>query len=139
MPSKRRTNTFYLLFTWFLPTFYLLSIMKVLLSQQCLSLTGMLERGLGYHLVHRKNGFFARRDSKGIAYGHWRFIVLCAELAQNKLHITDIQVDWLELQNALYEAHHFVASEHVRRNYADKCKASYNARDVLNLKTTFGL
>lgn len=141
MPSKRRTNTFYLLFTCFLPAFYLLSIMKVLLSQQCLSLTGMLERGLGYHLVQRKNGFFARRDSKGFVPpdGHWRFIVRCAELAQNKLHITDIQVDWLELQTALYEAHHFMASEQVRRNYADKCKASYNARDVLNLKTTFGL
>lgn len=101
----------------------------------------MLERGLGYHLVQRKNGFFARRDSKGIVPldGHWRFIVRCAELAQNKLHITDIQVDWLELQNALYEAHNFMASEQVRRNYADKYKASYNARDVLNLKTTFGL
>ena len=141
MPSKRRTNTFYLLFTWFLPGFYLLSIMKVLLSQQCLSLTGMLERGLGYHLVQRKNGFFARRDSKGFVPhdGHWRFIVRCAELAQNKLHITDIKVDWLELQNALYEAKCFIASEQVRRNYADKCKDTYNARDVLNLKTTFGL
>ena len=71
--------------------------------------------------------------------GHWRFIVLCAELAQNGLYISDIKVDWLELQNALYEAKCFTASEQVRRNYADKRKASYNARDVLNLKTTFGL
>ena len=115
--------------------------MKVILSEQCLSLTGMLERGLGYHLVHRKNGYFARRDSKGFvpSDGHWRFIVLCAELTRNKLYITDIEVHWLELQTALYKAKRFTASEQVRRNYADKCKATYNARDILNLKTTFGL
>ena len=134
MPSKRRTNTFYLLFTYFLPTFYLFRIMKVLLSQQCLSLTGMLERGLGYHLEHRKNGFFSKRDQRGYAPpdGHWRFIVLCAELAQNKLHITDIQVSREEIKKALYEAHLFIAMQHLNKD-------TYNARDVLNLKTTFGL
>ena len=107
----------------------------------CTSLVGMLERGLGYHLEHRKNGFFSKRNQRGSVPpdGHWRFIVLCAELAQNGLYISDIEVDWLELQNALYEAKCFTASEQVRRNYADKRKASYNARDVLNLKTTFGL
>ena len=115
--------------------------MKAILSNQCLSLTGMLERGLGYHLEHRKNGFFSKRNQKGFVPpdGHWRFIVLCAELAQNGLYISDIQVHWLELQTALYEAHHFTASEHVRRTYNDKAKASYNARDILNLKTTFSL
>ena len=115
--------------------------MKVILSSQCISLTGMLERGLGYHLEHRKNGFFAKRNTKGFvpSDGHWRFIVLCAELAHNKLYVNDIKVHWLELQTALYEAKRFTASEQVRRNYADKCKATYNARDVLNLKTTFSL
>ena len=115
--------------------------MKVILSNRCLSLTGMLERGLGYHLQRRKNGFFSKRNTKGFvpSDGHWRFIVLCAELAHNKLYITDIKVNWLELQTALYEAKHFTASEQVRRNYADKCKATYNAADVLNLKITFGL
>ena len=115
--------------------------MKVLLSEQCLSLVGTLERGLGYHLQRRKNGFFAKRNTKGFVPpdGHWRFIVLCAETAHHKLAITDIQVSWEELYDALYEAHHFVASEQVRRNYADKCKASYNASDILNLKTTFSL
>ena len=115
--------------------------MKVILSNQCISLTGMLERGLGYHLQQRKNGFFAKRNTKGFvpSDGHWRFIVLCAELTRNKLYVSDIKVHWLELQTALYEARHFTASEQVRRNYTDKCKASYNARDILNLKTTFGL
>ena len=119
--------------------------MKVLLSQQCLSLTGMLERGLGYHLEQRKNGFFAKRNSKGHVPpdGHWRFIVLCAELAQNKLYITDIQVcreevnsdirvQADEMRDALWEAGHFIASQNLR-------KPIYDARDVLNLKTTFGL
>ena len=108
--------------------------MKVLLSQQCLSLTGMLERGLGYHLEQRKNGFFAKRNSKGHVPpdGHWRFIVLCAELAQNKLYVTDIRLLAEELEEALQEAGHYVASQNLR-------KTVYDARDVLNLKTTFGL
>ena len=108
--------------------------MKVLLSQQCLSLTGMLERGLGYHLEQRKNGFFAKRNSKGHVPpdGHWRFIVLCAELARNKLYVTDIRLLAEELQEALQEAGHYVASQNLR-------KTIYDARDVLNLKTTFGL
>ena len=108
--------------------------MKVLLSQQCLSLTGMLERGLGYHLEQRKNGFFAKRNSKGHVPpdGHWRFIVLCAELAQNKLYITDIQVCREEVKKALYEAHYFIAMQNLKKD-------SYNAQDIINLKTTFGL
>ena len=115
--------------------------MKIILSNQCESLTGSLGRGFGYHIEHRKNGFFSKRNTKGSVPpdGHWRFIVLCAELAHNKLYVTDIKVGWLELQTALYEAKCFTASERVRLNYADKCKATYNARDILNLKTTFSL
>ena len=108
--------------------------MKVILSKQCLSLTGMLERGLGYHLVERENGFIARRNSKGFVPpdGHLRFIFLCAELAQNRLHITDIRVSREELKTALYEAHCFIAMQNLRLD-------TYHARDILNLKTTFGL
>ena len=115
--------------------------MKVILSPTCKSLTGSLGRGFGYHIQRRKNGFFAKRNSKGSVPpdGHWRFILACAELAKMKLHVTDIQIDWMELQTALYEAHRFVASEHVRRNYADKAKLTYNAADIVNLKITFGL
>ena len=62
--------------------------MKVILSNQCLSLTGMLEQGLGYHLQRRKNGFFSKRNTKGFVPndGHWRFIVLCAEIPQVVCH-----------------------------------------------------
>ncbi len=66
----------------------------------------MLERGLGYHLQQRKNGFFSKRNTKGFvpSDGHWRFIVLCAELTRNKLYITDIRVPRCEVQAALKEA-----------------------------------
>ena len=63
----------------------------------------------------------------------------CAELAQNKLHIADIKIGWLELQTALYEAKQFIASEQVRRNHVEKCKDTYDARDIINLKITFSL
>ena len=106
----------------------------------CTALVGMLKPELGYFIVQRGNNFYSVRSKHGAPPdGHWRFIVLCAELAQTGLYISDIKVDWLELQTALYEAKCFTASEQVRRNYADKRKASYSARDILNLKTTFGL
>lgn len=115
--------------------------MKIILTEQCESFTGSLGRGFGYHIQRRKNGFFAKRNTKGIVPqdGHWRFIVACAEQARMKLHIADIKVNWIEVQSALYDARHFAASEQVRRNYDDKCKATYDAQDIINLKTTFGL
>ena len=124
--------------------------MEIFLTEQCKSLTGSIGRGFGYSIRHYKSKkgvrFFAKRDSKGIVPhdGHWRFILTCAELAHTSLHIEDIQVDWLELQTALYEAKHFIASEHVRRKYAPLSGArdvrhELNARDIINLKTTFGL
>ncbi len=113
--------------------------MRVLLSNMCLNLAGLLDPALGYFLVKRGDNFYSIRSKWGAPPdGHWRFIVLCAELAQNQLYISDIEVGWLELMNALYEAKCFTASEQVRRNYV-KHKASYNARDILNLKTTLGL
>ena len=115
--------------------------MEIILSKQCESLTGSLGRGFGYHIQRRKNGYFVNRNSKGVIPpdGHWRFILTCAVIAQNKLHIADIKIDWLELQTALYEAKQFIASEIVRRNHVYKCKDLYDARDILNLKTTFSL
>ena len=114
--------------------------MQVFLSKQCESLTGSLGRGFGYFLVKRKDNFYSVRSKHSVPPdGHLRFIFLCAELAQNKLHITDIKVDWLELSDALYEARHFVANRKVRANGVDAIKTTYSASDILNLKTTFGL
>lgn len=114
--------------------------MEIILSNQCKSITGSIGRGFGYHIQRRKNGFFAKRNSKGIVppSGHWRFILACAELAQNRLHISDIKVAAWELADALHEASIFIAERQVRANI-DRAKDLYDARDILNLKTTFGL
>ena len=108
--------------------------MQVFLSEQCKSLTGSLGRGFGYYIRSTKKGnFYAQRSRYSVPPdGHLRFIFLCAELAQNKLHITDIRVSREELKAALYEAHCFIAMQHLRLSI-------YAARDILNLKTTFGL
>ena len=112
--------------------------MKIILSNQCLSLTGMLERGTGYFLQARRKrngevGYYSQRSKWGVPPdGHWRFIKLCAELAQNGLYITDIRVPQEELKQALYEAHFFIAVQSLRLE-------TYNARDILNLKATFSI
>ena len=115
--------------------------MEILLSPTCKSLTGTLGRGFGYYIRSTKKGrFFGQRSKHAVPPdGHWRFIVACAELAQSYLHIGDIRIEWEELQSALYEAKYFMASEMVRRNYTDKNKVWYDAQDIINLKTTFGL
>ena len=108
--------------------------MEIILSERCRSLTGSLGRGFGYHIQRRKNGLFAKRNSKGSVPpdGHWRFILACAELAKNGLHIADIRVSREEVRTALLEAGHHTAMWHLKLNI-------YDARDIINLKTTFGL
>lgn len=108
--------------------------MQVFLSKQCLSLTGMLRTDLGYYLRSTKKGnFYAQRSRFNVPPdGHLRFIFLCAELANNGLHITDICVSREEIKTALYEAHCFIAMQNLRLD-------TYHAHDILNLKTTFGL
>ena len=111
--------------------------MEVYLTQQCLSLTGSLGRGYGYFIVGRwskkdvKYRFYSQRSKHSVPPdGHWRFIALCAELAQNRLHISDIRVKPDELQQALDEAG-FTDVRFVRKEY--------NARDILFLKKLWNL
>ncbi len=107
--------------------------MEIILSKQCESLTGSLGRGFGYFIVRRGKRFFSQRSRHSVPpEGHWRFILTCAELAQNKLHIADIRVSREELKQAMYEARIFIAMQHLRKDL-------YDARDILNLKITFGL
>ena len=108
--------------------------MEIFLSKQCESLTGSLGRGFGYYIRSTKTGrFFGQRSKHSVLpNGHWRFIVACAELAQHRLHIADIKVDREEVKKALYEARYFIAMQNLRKDF-------YDARDILNLKTTFGL
>lgn len=80
--------------------------MEIILSKQCESLTGTLGRELGYHVQHRKNGFFSKRNSNGPvrADGHWMMIRLCANMAMQRLYVTDIRVTGYEMKAALQEA-----------------------------------
>ena len=99
----------------------------------CLSLVGMLKPELGYYLRKKGNSFFSQRSAQGAPpNGHWRFIVLCAEMAKNGLYIKDIEVSRKELRSALREARLFIAARQLKLE-------TYHARDILNLKTTFGL
>ena len=80
--------------------------MEIILSKQCESLTGSLGKELGYHVQHRKNGFFSKRNSNGPVPpdGHWMMIRVCANIAMQRLYITDIRVTGYELKAALQEA-----------------------------------
>ena len=115
--------------------------MTLTLSPTCTSLTGSLGQGFGYHIQRRGKTFCGVRQSRGYVPrdGHLRFIFACAELAKMGLHVTGIRVGWLELQEACYDAGRYTAAEHVRRNYADKAKATYDAQDIMNFKRTFSL
>ena len=115
--------------------------MKLILTNNCLSLTGSLNKSYGYAVQRRKSGFYGVRNTRGYVPpdGHWRFIVKCAELAQSKVYVADIELHWMELSDALYTARHFVANAHVRKNGVEAVKLNYNAADILNLKTRFEL
>lgn len=114
--------------------------MEIILSKQCESITGSLGRGFGYHIQKRKNGFFAKRNSKGDIPrdGHLRFILSCAELAQMKMHITDIRVPRRELVFALWRAGHETTGDYVFTE-PDKFPKIFSAADINNFKYEYDL
>ena len=103
--------------------------MKLFLTKQCESLTGSLGSGYGYAVQKRKSGFYGVRNTRGYVPpdGHWRFIVACAQLANAKLHVTDIEVSEREMRAALDEA----------QLYGFGPVGTYNARRVLEAKQWF--
>ena len=109
--------------------------MEIILSRHCESLTGSLGRGFGYHIQHRKNGFFGKRNSRGYVpcTGHWRFIVACAELAKIGLHIRDIKLPVGEFHKALRETFMSCPAR------AIDGVTYLNAEDVLRLKEKYNL
>ena len=108
--------------------------MEVILSKQCESLVGTLERGLGYSLQQRGKRFFSQRSKHFVPPdGHWRFIVLCAEMARNGLYISDIRVSGYELKIALDEAAFIASALQVDLDY------EYNAEEVLAFKERVGI
>ena len=109
--------------------------MEIILSKKCESFTGSLGGRFGYHIQHRKNGFFSKRNSNGPVPrdGHWLFIVSCAQLAQLKLHVADIRVTGYEMNDALKDACLFASAQLV------DVDEIYNADDVLNFVKEHGL
>ena len=108
--------------------------MEIILSKQCESLTGSLGRGFGYHIQRRKKGFFAKRNAKGVVPpdGHWKFILACADLAQSKLHVTDIKVTNRELFEALREAN-LTSPAFLNWNNVE----IFNASDIINFRRDY--
>ena len=119
--------------------------MKIFLSSQCESLTGTLKKNHGYYIrrFRHKDGsvhFNSQRSKHSVPpNGHLQFIIDCAELTKSRLHLVDIRLTADELADALREASKFVAARKVTDNFVDYKKRTYNAQDILNLKTTFGL
>ena len=84
--------------------------MEIILSKQCESLTGSLGKGFGYSIQRRRDHegryhFYSQRSKWNVPIdGHLKFIFTCAELAQMRLHVSDIRVPRKELSDALWEA-----------------------------------
>ena len=117
--------------------------MEIILSKQCKFLTGSLGKGFGYHIQRRtdrdgKTRFWGVRQSKGEipANGHLRFILTCAELAQMKLHITDIRLLREELREALYEA---CSDDHcaLLSHHCDNLPNILSATDIVNYRRDY--
>ena len=115
--------------------------MEVILSQACQSFTGSLGRGFGYHIQRRKGRFFGQRNTKGNVPqdGHMRFIFACADIARMGFHLNDVKISAEELKTALSEAGKHAAAQRVEHNISEARKHFYDARDIVNLKITFGL
>jgi len=107
--------------------------MEIFLSKQCESLTGSLGRGFGYVVVKRGNRFFSQRCNNKVSTppnGHLRFILSCANLAQSKLHITDIRVSRCEFMAALIEAGYTLSG-------ARDIRHELSASDIINYRRDY--
>lgn len=115
--------------------------MEILLSPRVKAITGSLGSGYGYHIQRRKERFFGKRNTKGVVPrdGHLRFIFACADLARTGLHISEVRVRAHEMRDALSESGKWMAAQRVEHNIREAGKHFYNARDIVNLKITFGL
>ena len=94
----------------------------------------MLRPELGYYIRRKGKTFFAQRSAHGAPPdGHLRFIFLCAELAQLKLHITDVWVSRNELVKAVEEAGWCLS------RFMENLRPTLNAKDILTFKQETGL
>ena len=114
--------------------------MEIILSKQCESLTGSLGKGFGYFIQRRrgqdgKYHFFSQRSKHPPIPidGHLRFIFTCADLAQMRLHVSDIRVPAKELREALEEADLWYGVRVENTN----AKQIYNASDIINYRRNY--
>ena len=114
--------------------------MELILSKHCEDISGSLGRQFGYHISHRKNGFFVIRNAKSKVPpdGHWKMICACANLAEMKLHVTDIKVSADEVADALSEAG-LTTPGYCLRAYPEDYPKEFNTNDILNFKKRFNL
>ena len=107
--------------------------MEIILARTCKSITGSLGKSYGYSITKRDGKFYSIRSPKGprIRDGHLRFIFACAEMSQYNFFIANIDVEGKELLEAAQEAK--VTMETILPD------AHYNASDILNIKTYYGL
>ena len=117
--------------------------MKIILSQFCKSFTGQINRQYGYAVRRTKKGFFLFKCSKNkvqlLPDGHLRAIFALAQMARQGIFLADVQCKADELHQALVEANAFPAAWQVYNNNISNVKRTYSARDIINLKITFGL
>ena len=101
--------------------------MQIILSKNCESFTGKIGH-YGYHIQQRKNGFFAKRNSKGLVLptDHWNFILACIEIVQARIYFSDIILPADELRDALNEAN-------IECPVLATSKSEFHARDILDL------
>ena len=109
-------------------------------EKNCLSVTGRLGARKGYYIRKCRGHLISQRNARGYvpADGHLCFILDAAFLGKQGMYIKDVKVVWKELCDALNEAGRYTAAQNVEANYR-KGKVFYNARDLINLKTSFGL
>ena len=109
--------------------------MEIFLTAGCSSLSGFINKRLGYFIARRNGRFFSQRSNKMQVPpdGHWRFIETCAQLAQNKYCIADIKVAREEIENAVGEAGWCLS------RFTEKLRPTLNAKDVLDFKNEVSL
>ena len=118
--------------------------MEIILTKQCVSLTGSLGRGWGYFIQARrgadgKTHFFSQRSKHTVPPdGHWKMIVACANLACMRLHVADIQVSAQEIINALQEAGNTTPAYGLVK-YPEDYPDTFNADDIINFKNKYHL
>ena len=107
--------------------------MELIPSNLCQAITGSLCKSDGYYIRRIGARLFSQRSLTGprVPDGHLRFIFSCAQMARDGFLIADIDIRGGELIQAAQEAG--ITMETIQPD------VQYNAQDILNIKTYYGL